>query len=691
MREMTTQEYERQQLPERRSRLYLRLAFGGIMKNSRIYVPYLLTCSGMVMMLYLFLFLGRDKYVRAMHGGDILQYMLLLGSYVFVLFTVIFLFYTNSFLIRNRKREFGLYNILGMGKRHLAKVLIWESVLTALISLAVGLLCGILFSKLGELWIVHVIAGTVPMGLSIDVASIIMTLLVFLVIFTLILVKTLVTVGRAKPVELLHSTATGEKPPKGNWLFALLGFALLAAAYYIAVSIQDPITAFTIFFVAVGMVILATYLLFIAASVKLCRVLQRRRSYYYKANHFISVSSMMYRMKRNGAGLASICVLSTMVLVMVSSVICLYIGEEDALKARYPRQLEVSTRNFERTEDVAEAVEKITAEYGVQEENVLQYRYSAIDGFFRDNEVILNYVALEDVNPIEGIAHVRGVYFVPLEDYNRIEGVQETLEPDEVLLYSQKGDFSYNTISIEGCGTLNVKRQLTSFTHNGDGYSMIMNCLYVIVPELDTLETVDKIYQETYEGRMTAKRYYYGFDTDVDEDTQEELEKEIYQRFLKLHEEDQSFPSANTFCRAAEREYFYGKNGGLFVLGILLGSVFLVATVLIMYYKQITEGYEDCARFNIMQKVGMTKREIRSSIRSQMLTVFLAPLLLAGLHTVFAFPIVRKLLTLLGLVDVQLLMVVMIACFLVFAVFYALIYRATSRAYYRIVSGSAVG
>ncbi len=682
---------QRARLPRRRGSLYLRLAVSGIAKNGRTYLPYLLTCAGMVMMYYLFLFLSRDRYVAGMRGGDTLQSMLWLGSGVFLVFIVIFLFYTNSFLVRNRQREFGLYNILGMGKRHLARVLVWESALVSVISLAAGLFCGILFSKLGELWIVRVIQGSVPMDFSVDLGAVLTTCALFLAVFTLILLKALFTLGRSKPVELLHSSAVGEKPPKGNWLLAIAGFVMLAAAYYIAVSIEDPISALVVFFGAVAMVIVSTYLLFISGSVKLCRVLQRRKRYYYKANHFVSVSSMMYRMKRNGAGLASICVLSTMVLVMVSAVTCLYVGEEDSLMTRYPRQIELRSDGYEGAEKVAAIAEETAEASGMTQENILAYRYVGADSFLQDDEAILNYANLEGTNPIADMAKIMGLYFVPIEDYNRVMGAHEALADDEVLLYMVKGEFPYDTFRIREYGNWKVKGQVEHFKHNGDGYSLLAKCMFVFVPDIRVCDEigdiVSQIALEQFGRQLDARYSYYGFDIAADEAAQKELWEQIQQRRNEAQETGE-IPYTTVNYRAGERAVFYGINGGLFVLGVLLGSVFLLATVLIMYYKQITEGYEDAARFGIMQKVGMTKREIRGSIRSQMFTVFLAPLLLSCIHTMFAFPIVQKILMLLGLLDGKLLLCVMLACFLVFAVFYALVYLATSRAYYRIVSGT---
>lgn len=326
---------------------YPKMAWMGIRKNSRMYIPYLLTCAGMIAMYYIMAFLAFSNVLLKVEGGEILNAIMGLGSIVIGVFALIFLFYTNSFLIRRRKKEFGLYNILGMGKANLAHVLIWENVMSFLISLGGGLTVGILLSKFSELCLLKLVHMETGFSMQIDWEAVGKTVTLFAVIFLLLLLNALRQVRLANPIELLHSEQVGEKPPRANWILAIAGAVILAGAYYIAVSIEDPITAMVWFFVAVVMVIIATYLLFIAGSVTLCRILQRKKKYYYKTQHFISVSSMMYRMKRNGAGFASICILGTMVLVMLSSTICMYVGAEDALRRQYPRNIDVTVETYD--------------------------------------------------------------------------------------------------------------------------------------------------------------------------------------------------------------------------------------------------------------------------------------------------------------------------------------------------------
>ena len=322
-----------------RKSFYPKMAWSGISHNRKLYIPYFFTCIVMVMMFYIIDALSASSVLTQMRGGETMQEMLRLGKGIIGIFTLIFLFYTSSFLSKRRSREFGLYNVLGMDKRNLAHIHFWETAIIAGISLASGLVCGIVFSKLAELWMVNILKGQTDFKLRIEGSAIRETILVFLVIFALILLNSLRKMTMASPMELLRSEHTGEKPPKGNWILALIGLIMLGAAYYLAVTIKEPIEALTWFFAAVVLVIAATYLLFVAGSVTLCRMLQKNKQFYYKKQHFVSIASMSYRMKRNGAGLASICVLSTMVLVMLSSTICLYAGTESIMRERYPRDL----------------------------------------------------------------------------------------------------------------------------------------------------------------------------------------------------------------------------------------------------------------------------------------------------------------------------------------------------------------
>ena len=661
---------------------YLKLAISGIRKNKKTYVPYILTGIGMVMMYYIVSFLSCSSSVGAMHGGGVVREFLSLGSNVIALFALILLFYTNSFLMKRRKKEFGLYNILGMGKNNLARVLIWETLIISVVSIIGGLGCGILFSKGVELFIGRMLGSDVGFRFEILQRPISEAFIVFAVIFILILINSLRQIYFSKPIELIHSESVGEKPPKGNWFIALIGAGLLIAAYYISVTIGDPVSAVVLFFVAVLMVIVATYLLFIAGSVVLCRLLQKNKTYYYKTNHFISISSLVYRMKRNGAGLASICILSTMVLVMISSTFCLYIGGEENLRNRYPRDIvmDLWTIDEEITDQAHNIITKTLDEYDIEADNLLHYRYLSVAALQKDGKMLLDQKKMEQPY---SYADVRQLYIIPLEDYNQIMGTSEILKDGEVMIYTSRCDYDYDTLEVEQMPVFNVRKAPEKFVVNGESESLVFPSIFIFVKDIETLEQFNEKQLEIYQQDASRLCDYYGFDMDCDEKTKIEIAEKIVSTPWSMDDISCGF---SLECRAESREDFLAMNSGFLVLGILLGTVFICGTVLIMYYKQIVEGYEDQARFDILQKVGMTKEEIRKSINSQILTIFFVPLLTAGIHIIFAFPVVSKLLLLFGLTNTKLFVMVNVGTYLVFAAFYILFYMATSRAYYKIVS-----
>ena len=537
--------------------LYTRLAWDGIRKNGRLYLPYILTCVGMVTMYYMMSELCDSDLLRYMKGGGASHIILGLGSRVIAVFSALFLYYTYSFLIRRRQKEFGLYHVLGLGKRHIALLCVIETAMTAVIALAAGLAIGVGLSFAVELGLRSTMETEMAFTFSVNRSVVLQTVLVYLAIFALTLLSTLVKVGRGTAMSLLHSESYGEKPPEGNLFVAILGAVLLAAAYVMAVSIQEPLKALALFFVAVILVILATYLLFIAGSVALCRMLQKNRDYYYQPRHFVSVSSMAYRMKRNGAGLASICILATMVLVMLSSSACLYFGAEDSLNATYPNELELTV--WAEDDAALSRLEKALTEAG----------------------------APYGVNVWE----------------------KGTVTRDGEIIWSAAFDTG-----------LPQEQQLALSRDIGEAL------------------------------RSTGEAWGYSYTS-----------------------------------RAEAADDFYGTYGSLFFIGIVLSVMFVCAAVLIIYYKQLCEGYEDQPRFAIMQKVGMTAADIRRSVNSQLLTVFFLPLAGAALHMAFAFPMIRRMLLLFELHNTGLFVATVLISFAVLAAVYTLVYKATSNAYYRIV------
>lgn len=696
--------------------LYSKLAWNNIVKNKQVYLPYILTATAIVMMFYIVAHLAEDKEVAAFPSGATLQLILSLGMVVIGIFAVIFLYYTNSFLMKRRKTELGLYNVLGMGKVHIAKILFWESLYITVFSLGIGISAGVLFSKVGQLALFKILSVETSYTFRVYGNVIVITAVLFTAIFALIYLNSLRQIAKSSARELLSSNVAGEKEPRANFLIAFAGAALLAGGYVIATIIDNPLEAIGMFFIAVILVILGTYACFIAGSVALFKLLRKNKNYYYKANHFMSVSSMIYRMKRNGAGLASICILSTMVLVMISSTACMYIGGDDAIDGAYPREIDMTVSMGETDRAAYDALvggvddwtEKMCKDAGASIENPVQYRICNAYGNLEENHLTF----LSQARAEEYLATEKGiklVYVIPLDDYNRANGQQRSLNDDEVLVYDTTGKFAEASLQLGEKGTYQVQDVLDSMAAKEDAIMGIAD-LYIVVPDMeDVYEIFHQMMTDDHKQILTEEqydaklRYWYGFDTGLTLDENSELTNALYGI---SGVEGQSVPPLAEYFEEAgivnpnyetlgisisssleAKESFYGLYGGFFFLGILLSLTFLLATVLIMYYKQITEGYDDKDRFEILRKVGMSDQEIRKSINSQVLTVFFTPLIMAGAHIAFAFHMISLMLMVFAITNRALLIGITAGAYLLFAVFYILVYLATSKVYYRLVSG----
>ena len=668
-----------------------KLAWTGIRKNRKLYLPYILSCIGMVMMYYIMHDLSVSPLLKEMMGGTSMGFILSLGKFVIAAFAVIFLFYTNSFLIRRRYKEFGLYNVLGMDKRGIGRIIFWETLLIAVAGIVLGLALGIAFSKFAELGLLRAIGKDVDYRFSVSVKAVLWTAGIFGIIFLLLLLKALWQVSKLKPMELLHSEKAGEKPPKANWVLAVIGALLLGGAYYLAVTIKSPLSALVVFFVAVLMVIAATYLLFISGSVVLCRLLQKNKRYYYKAKHFVSVSSMVYRMKRNGAGLASICILSTMVLVMISSTTSLYFGTDDALASRYPRENFVEVFIPDIDHFGSETVQQLSSTYadvfaaqGVTPENVLTFRYANIAGLVRGSEMEIDSEGYQyEAVPMDDL---RQVFFISVDDYNSSMGTALSLAANETMVCTRGCSYPYDSYATDGL-TLHIVGTLNALPAIGDVATVVAPTIYFVISDYELLRPLCEM-KDKYDIPLLAMRLYYGYDLDADSETVIDTYRAVRDAVIEqecLRDADGGF-SYSSDCLELAKDDFLITYGGLYFLGIMLSIVFCFAAVLIIYYKQICEGYEDQARFEIMRKVGMTAKDIRRSINSQTLTVFFAPLLFAGLHLGFAFPLIWKLLQLFHLSNLRPVLLTTVCTFVIFGVLYALVYRITAGAYYSIVS-----
>lgn len=674
--------------------LYPKLAWQGIRKNAETYLPYLLMGILMVGVSYIMNYLTRPALMGALSMGGTTLMVLQMGKIVISVFSVIFLYYCNSFLIRRRMKEFGLYNILGMGKGNIARVMLWETLLTALLVFAGGLLLGLSLSRLVEMALINLLHAdyTVPMELFYP-DGVTWVLLLFGGIYVLILLANLLRMRLSNPVALLKSETTGEKPPKANWFFGLIGLLILLSAYYVAAVSQSPLEALIFFFIAVLMVIVATYLLLVSGSVTLCRMLRRNKRYYYQTRHFISVSAMAYRMKRNGAGMATICILCTMVLVILTSTVCLYGGTDSMVDAICPQDINLTIgleardgeENWKRLDAMQQMALDVTEEMGLTPENITSQRALVATGKVQNGD----YGIITDADSLK--ANVLELTVYPLSVYEQATGETVTLADRELLYASFKTNEAFSSMSFYGSAPyrmIRAEKELPKRLLSAD-YRSAWGCLVVFTNDAEAFRSeITALVGEKSGEAMMMDRLALHFDlaSEADTDTQEKLVKTLRSEAMKSTGKDfYGMSSLSVDTRALCRMDYLSLFGGLFFLGMVLGPLFSIAAVLIMYYKQICEGYEDAERFAVMRKVGLTDAEIRRSVNSQVLTVFFAPLLMAGLHMLFAMPMIRLILGAFGLHNDSLFYGIGIGCYVVFAVIYALMYLLTSRRYYRIV------
>ena len=647
--------------------IYRKLALTNIKNNRRTYVPYLLTCIVTVMMFYIIYALTLNQGLKGVPGEVTFRMMLDIGISIVAIFSVIFLFYTNSFLIKQRKKEIGIYNVLGLGKRHIAKMLGFEMLITVAVSFAGGLIGGILFGKLVFLILLRILHFDVGMKFAIEPDALIGTMLLFGCIFGACLLYNLFQIRLSNPIELLHGGNVGEREPKTKVLLTIIGVLTLGGGYYIALSAEKPMEVIGLFFIAVVLVIIGTYALFTAGSIAVLKLMRKNKKYYYQAKHFTSVSGMMYRMKQNAAGLANICILSTMVLVMISSTVAMYMGMEDILDTRFPREciVEAYEPTTENIEFVNQKLDEIFQKHHVTTKNEVKYSYTGTPVVRNGNE--LTY----DQTKINAHSDYGTVYLITEEEYNQLEGKHVTLKDNQVLTYGTKDQFEDKNILLNGKTYENTKVFMRTVDQDTQS---IMSGYYIVMADQNE---IDAFVGENKEYVTTA--YYHAVDLQGKKADKLKALQEVQDQ-VKSNEK-----SIQTEIRELSKDDFYPLYGAFFFLGIFFGILFLMATVLIIYYKQISEGYSDRERFEIMRKVGMSQREVKQSIRSQVLSVFFLPLIVAVIHIAVAFKVITKLLAALNLTNVPLIFGSTAVTVVVFAVFYGIVYGITTKEYYRIV------
>ena len=664
---------------------YSKFALNNLVKNKKFIIPYVLSAIFTIMSFYILSSLAfGDNLNKLPNGIDATKQVLSLGIIVIAIFSIIFLFYTYSFLVKRRVKEFGLYSVLGMTKKQIAKILVLETIFIAVTTIVLGIGLGIIFDKLMLLVLLKLFSAGVSFGFSITPIAIVFSLLLFGFIYLLLLVYTVIKIARLRIVALLKDENKGEKEPKSRWILALIGLALIGYGYYTAQTVQNPIKALLVFFYAVVAVIIGTYLVFMAVSITVLKIMKNNKNFYYKPKNFISVSGLLYRMKRNAVGLANICILSTMVLVTMGSTSALYAGMEKSYNERFPRQLMIAGYNStsEKLKEIENNAKLAAKEAGTEVEDLVSYNSLPMVGRLVEDK--FNFESNVGVD----LSNVKMIVVLQLKDYNKFANKNKTLESNEILLHiDKKGDYNHNSISLNG-SDYKIKEKLSEFPGTiGSATANIMDTYYAVVKdEKEATKLATKLTELSSKelekrgisiqtGTPTLQNYV-AFNI---KDTTKEAK--VIESFKKLEKQS----GIEIEGKEENKLTFRGVFASFLFIGVFISFIFVISQVVIMYYKQISEGYEDKGNFEIMRKVGITDKQIKQSIRSQVLLIFFSPLIIATLHTIVAYPFIEKILRLFLITDNSIFLQALAVTIVVFAIFYLIVYAITSKIYYRII------
>ena len=656
---------------------YFKMALTNLKKNKNTYIPYIIAGISTVFTFLMLSSISANKGFEDIRGASTLKVILNFGAIVVGVFAVSFLFYANGFLFKKRKKELGLYSILGLERKHVARVLFHETMLTALMSIVGGMLLAVVFGKLSFLLLLNIMNISSIFPFTLDMGSVRITVVFFAALYFAVFMDNVVRLRFTKVINMLHGEQEGEKEPKTSVLKAILGVICLGSAYYIAVTVKSPLSAIYLFFIAVLLVIFGTFFLFSAGSIAILKLLKKNKKFYYKSKNFISISGMIYRMKQNAKGLANICILSTMVIVMISGTTALYFGQESTLRYRYPFDIIVYNSEDIDAEMLDTKAASLAAEYNLTIDRTYDYRIIQILATVSGNSVIPRSYGSMDVNDFESLYDVD---VLTAEEYDKMEGTQTTLSENEVILFLINGDISGDTVQF-GDMTFQVKEKLDEMAIAQKQNISLESCIYMIVKDQAVadqmkIETIKQL--GTDDSIIERSKYCFNLNGEVEDKI---AFANAFNSIVRVDGTDQRMESLDL-----NRDEWFSTFGGLLFLGVFLGLIFMMATVMIIYFKQISEGYQDRGRFIIMQKVGMSRKEVRATIQKQILMVFFLPLLTAFIHMAFAFPIICRLLVVFGLVNTTLTLICMLSTVLAFAIIYILVYSLTARAYYKLVS-----
>ncbi len=652
------------------------LAVSNLKKNRTLYVPFSIASITMMVITYILLALSTNKTILQSSGGSTVVMALGFGVVIMLLVSTLTMIYANGFVMKNRSKEFGLYSILGLGRSQIQLLQMVEMVLFAVMNLIVGLVLGVLLNRLAFALLLKAMRFNVPISYEFQIASVIIIGILFSGIFVFLMILNAIKIRVSRPLELLREKKSGEKTGRFLSIRALIGVAILGYAYYISQSIESPIKALGWFFVAVLLVVIATYILFDAGSIALLRFLKNRKTFYYRPINFISVSNLIFRMRKNAMGLASICILSTMVLVTLGTTGSLQFGAQEVINKTSPTDFTFRNmyRNPEETAEYSKEVKQLSASVSSKVTDFYEYSYILTAGNHEGNVLNTNFKNL-------GALPEAMIVLVSVEDYNRNTGENLTVKSGEMLLGEEsfKKNPTFNQVSI-GDNTISVAQviDVKNFSKIAVANPNITDHSYIgILNEEDMVKAVPYYSKDNDEGHRSYTRNYVAlWNTSSKTDDEKQKELEAYQ---------QSDIAGGIDGKIEIAQLLFQFYGSLLFLGILLAIAFSVGAVLVIYYKQVSEGYEDRERYVILKKIGIDQPMIHQSINRQVLIVFFLPLLTAFLHTALSYNMVSKIVLIFGIKG-SIIGLTMLAVAGVFMIAYFLVYKITSREYFKIIN-----
>ena len=671
------------------TKIYRNLAGNALSKNKIIYVPYIISSMVMIAITFILSAISQDKQLRQVEGGVTLQIIMSVGIPIMLIIAFFFLMGVSRFVIKQRKKELGVYCILGMQKKHIIRLQFLENLYVYLLSIVSGTVIGFVIEKIVQLLFLKMYHLEADFSWNIQWKTLILITVAFAVFFLVFFIINAIGILTSNILEYMKEESKGEKQPKSKWILAIVGLIFLGSGYALSLNTKEGLKAIQYFGIAVALVIFGTFALFTAGSITLLNSLKKNKKFYYKTGHFISISGMLYRMKRNAANLATICIFATMVLVTMSSVTTLYSTINKLANEWYVTDFEITyvkaktqAERDERESLLREAAEKT----GVSIEQI--YTYQSIDAFATvENGVISTAPSYRS----DDISHV----FIITEDvYDYVHETKLNLAKDEVGLFTS-ASFSEDTIRFQPMTEdyelsdavspdFRVRRIDDIPKINTGGAVMMTNGHYVLVVSDESVFESLKPYMCESSWIIDTERERVLINTSSSKQAQ-----------LAMYDElDQNWPTYKydwVTCKIDRVDELMGLYGGLFFLGAFLSIAFLTITILNMYFSQLQQGYEDAKRFAIMRKVGLTRKEIKKSINSQIVVVFLLPLIVAVIHTAASYPMVNKILNLLGGCDASSFLLIVLICCLLFAVVYTIAYLFTRRTYLKMVSGAYDG